>query len=118
MGVDCVCLPTQRSNASRARARVCVQKICFRRELWGSAISDWNGLRVALLNAQEVTRTKLGRLWRVFWSAHQRFFKQLCISLKVDTIVAEAREALEQGLAVIIGMQTTGEATDVFFTLA
>ena len=86
--------------------------LCGRRELWGSAISDWNDLREALLNAQQVTKTKLGRLWRVFWSAHQRFFKQLCISLKVGTIVTEARKALEQDNAVIIGMQTTGEATD------
>ena len=31
--------------------------------------------------------TPNGVLWRYFWGAHQRFFKQLCVSLKVDARV-------------------------------
>jgi hypothetical protein len=35
----------------------------------------------------------------------QRFFKMLCISLKVPTVVAEAKDALENGHCVVIGLQ-------------
>jgi len=42
---------------------------------------------------------------RMFWSCHQRFFKQLCLATKVPTIVAEAKQALANGMAVVIGLQ-------------
>jgi hypothetical protein len=28
-------------------------------------------------------------VWKTFWSAHQRFFKLLCIDLKLETVLAE-----------------------------
>lgn len=36
-------------------------------------------------------------LWGQFWSAHQRFFKYLCIAAKVPRLVALAREELARG---------------------
>ena len=36
-------------------------------------------------------------MWGQFWSAHQRFFKYLCISAKVNHCVALAREAVKAG---------------------
>ena len=36
-------------------------------------------------------------MWGQFWSAHQRFFKYLCISAKVMRCVALAREAVKTG---------------------
>lgn len=45
-----------------------------------------------------------------FWSAHQRFFKYLCIAAKVDRVVEVAKEELRNGNAVVIGLQSTGEA--------
>lgn len=36
-------------------------------------------------------------LWGQFWSAHQRFFKYLCISAKVRRLVELAKTELEQG---------------------
>lgn len=30
-------------------------------------------------------------VWKLFWSAQQRFFKLLCVGLKLDTVVAEVR---------------------------
>lgn len=36
-------------------------------------------------------------MWGQFWSAHQRFFKYLCISAKVFHCVALAREAVKAG---------------------
>jgi len=46
----------------------------------------------------------------VFWSAHQRFFRSLCIATKVDKTIALAKQSLRDGLCVVIGLQSTGEA--------
>lgn len=49
-------------------------------------------------------------MWGQFWSAHQRFFKYLCIAAKVNHAVVVAREAIKHGKCVVIGLQSTGEA--------
>lgn len=49
-------------------------------------------------------------MWGQFWSAHQRFFKYLCIASKVNHAVVVAREAVKCGKCVVIGLQSTGEA--------
>ena len=50
-------------------------------------------------------------LWRAYWSAHQRFFKEMCICSKVDQIVKQAKQYLEQDdYAIVIGLQSTGES--------
>jgi len=36
-------------------------------------------------------------MWGQFWSAHQRFFKYLCISAKVNACVRLARDAVKNG---------------------
>ncbi|XP_063770424.1 protein strawberry notch homolog 2 isoform X2 [Pseudophryne corroboree] len=49
-------------------------------------------------------------LWGQFWSAHQRFFKYLCIAAKVQRLVTLANQELSKGKCVVIGLQSTGEA--------
>lgn len=49
-------------------------------------------------------------MWAQFWSAHQRFFKYLCISAKVGHAVQLAKKSIEDGKCVVIGLQSTGEA--------
>lgn len=49
-------------------------------------------------------------MWGQFWSAHQRFFKYLCIAAKVNHAVQVSREAIKYGKCVVIGLQSTGEA--------
>uniref|UniRef100_H2VDN9 Protein strawberry notch homolog 1 n=1 Tax=Takifugu rubripes TaxID=31033 RepID=H2VDN9_TAKRU len=49
-------------------------------------------------------------MWGQFWSAHQRFFKYLCIASKVCRVVQLAREEVQNGKCVVIGLQSTGEA--------
>ncbi|XP_051973528.1 protein strawberry notch homolog 1-like isoform X2 [Xyrauchen texanus] len=49
-------------------------------------------------------------MWGQFWSAHQRFFKYLCIASKVGRVVQLAREEVKNGKCVVIGLQSTGEA--------
>ncbi|KAF8066309.1 strawberry notch-like protein [Scenedesmus sp. PABB004] len=51
-----------------------------------------------------------GDVMKAYWSGHQRFFKLLCIGLKLDTVIAEAKAALAAGMSVVIGLQSTGEA--------
>lgn len=41
---------------------------------------------------------------------HQRFFRSLCISLKVPHTIKLAKSSLTDGKAVVIGLQSTGES--------
>lgn len=72
--------------------------------LWAEALTvfqqaaDWIGLE------------SRKSLWGQFWSAHQRFFKYLCIAAKVQRLVELAKQELNQGKCVVIGLQSTGEA--------
>ena len=55
------------------------------REGFDAAARFWGErLRPALERAAQLTGVPAGALMRSFWGAHQRVFKQLCVSLKVD----------------------------------
>ena len=54
--------------------------------------------------------TPNGVLWRYFWGAHQRFFKDLCVASKVPAALQVARQSLKDNKCVVIGLQSTGEA--------
>ena len=45
-----------------------------------------------------------------YWAAHQRFWQQFLLCLKVDAVVDLTRKSLAAGKCVVIGMQSTGEA--------
>ncbi|KAK9798140.1 hypothetical protein WJX73_007295 [Symbiochloris irregularis] len=78
--------------------------------MYDGAVLLWQDLRTALVTALELTGSKSREVWKPYWSAQQRFFKLLCISIKVPTVVREARAALQAGHAVVVGLQSTGEA--------
>lgn len=79
-------------------------------EIYDQAALLWQRIFVALEEARQVTKASK-RLMSMYWGAHQRFFKQLIISFKVDFVAAETRRYVEEeGLAVVIGLQGTGEA--------
>uniref|UniRef100_A0A7M4FAU3 Protein strawberry notch homolog 2 n=1 Tax=Crocodylus porosus TaxID=8502 RepID=A0A7M4FAU3_CROPO len=73
-------------------------------QLWAEALmvfqqaADWIGLE------------SRKSLWGQFWSAHQRFFKYLCIAAKVRRLVELAKEELAKDKCIVIGLQSTGEA--------
>uniref|UniRef100_A0A8C3J6E8 Protein strawberry notch homolog 2 n=1 Tax=Calidris pygmaea TaxID=425635 RepID=A0A8C3J6E8_9CHAR len=73
-------------------------------KLWAEALmvfqqaADWIGLE------------SRKSLWGQFWSAHQRFFKYLCIAAKVRRLVELAKEELAKDKCIVIGLQSTGEA--------
>ncbi|XP_064639306.1 uncharacterized protein LOC135494911 [Lineus longissimus] len=78
---------------------------------YDTAAHLWNEMRKALDNALIRCKTSNSRVWSSFWGSHQRFFKQLCMGMKVPTIVQDAKEALANGCCVVLGLQTTGEAS-------
>ena len=45
-------------------------------------------LRVRLVRALEMTGTTSRDVWKPYWAAQQRFFKLLCISMKVPPAAA------------------------------
>ena len=57
-----------------------------------------------------MSRRQMSSMWRYFWSAHQRFFRQLCVAAKVPAVVRIASAAVQEGKCVVIGLQSTGEA--------
>ncbi|KAG7280140.1 LOW QUALITY PROTEIN: hypothetical protein CRUP_003767 [Coryphaenoides rupestris] len=61
-------------------------------------------------NLMEAEQRMKKSMWGQFWSAHQRFFKYLCIASKVRRVVQLAREEVHNGKCVVIGLQSTGEA--------
>lgn len=76
---------------------------------YDAAAQLWQDLRNALVIAVAATGAKAD-VWKPFWAAQQRFFKLLCVSMKVGAVVKEAKAALEAGYAIVIGLQSTGEA--------
>uniref|UniRef100_UPI00358DE5C9 protein strawberry notch homolog 1 isoform X3 n=1 Tax=Myxine glutinosa TaxID=7769 RepID=UPI00358DE5C9 len=75
-------------------------------QLWVMARERFQAA-ASLIEAEQRMRKAM---WGQFWSAHQRFFKYLCIGAKVARAVALAREELKNGKCVVIGLQSTGEA--------
>lgn len=47
-------------------------------------------------------------MWGQFWSAHQRFFKYLCIASKVKRVVQLAREEIKNGKVGCASTSTEG----------
>jgi hypothetical protein len=50
------------------------------------------------------------RMMSLFWADHQRFFKAMLMAAKVPALAAEALRAIQNQHAVVIGLQSTGEA--------
>ena len=81
-------------------------------DLYERCVVLWNQIRVAMIDAIQRLDNKTKRtLWSAFWSTHQRFFKQLCLVLKLPYVLERAKKALENDCCVVIGIQTTGEAS-------
>ncbi|KAK7104354.1 uncharacterized protein [Littorina saxatilis] len=80
------------------------------KKVYDMSAALWGEICRSLDIALSRTSTTANRIWTTYWGAHQRFFKQLCMGLKVPAVVAEAKAALETGHCVVIGLQSTGEA--------
>ena len=77
--------------------------------MYDAAVDWWNHAKTQLEMAiDKVGAPKL--LWRGYWAAHQRFFKELCICAKIDEVVRQAKDYLDQNCSIVIGLQATGES--------
>eukprot|EP00873_Tetraselmis_striata_P003882 jgi/Tetstr1/424146/TSEL_014753.t1 len=79
-------------------------------ETYNRSAELWCKLREEFMAAEAAGAEGSSRAWRIFWSAHQRFFRGMCMSAKVPAVVAKAEEVLAAGHCVVIGLQSTGEA--------
>ncbi|KAH9525542.1 Protein strawberry notch 1, partial [Bulinus truncatus] len=82
-------------------------------KVYNLAVEMWVEAREMFQKAAELIEAEhrmKKSMWGQFWSAHQRFFKYLCISSKVNHCVQLARDAVKSGKCVVIGLQSTGEA--------
>ena len=75
----------------------------------GSHSDDEAPLRLTVSKSSKIGPG--GQLLRYYWGSHQAFFKTLCMSLKLDAVVRIATEALADGKSVVIGLQSTGQAS-------
>lgn len=76
------------------------------RKLFDRAATFWSDrLLPAVLAAAQRTGAAAGVLTRAYWGVHQRFFKQLCVALKVPALVERVHRALHEGQSVVIGLQ-------------
>jgi hypothetical protein len=88
------------------------------RAVWDKAAALWARIREVLLvlhsslGANQISG-QLGKSMNQYWGAHQRFFRCLCVAMKVPACVTEARNALARNEVVVIGLQSTGEAAQV-----
>tara|TARA_B100000513_G_scaffold111919_1_gene48791 strand:+ start:1317 stop:6272 length:4956 start_codon:yes stop_codon:yes gene_type:complete len=50
------------------------------------------------------------RIMSHYWGCHQRFFRAMCMAMKVPHVVRLTQAALAANKCVIVGLQTTGES--------
>lgn len=83
------------------------------KKMYNECVELWMDAREMFEKAAElisVDNTRKTKIFSQFWSAHQRFFRYLCIAAKVKETVKLTHEALANGHCVVIGLQSTGEA--------
>jgi len=78
--------------------------------LYDAAVDFWEDLLQGLEKAVEIVGRDPSSLFRLYWGAHQSFFKQLLNSMKARFAIQEAEAALARGKCVVIGLLSTGEA--------
>ncbi|XP_071789882.1 protein strawberry notch homolog 1-like [Asterias amurensis] len=83
------------------------------KKIYNKAVRLWLAARERFMKAADLIGAEQRMrksMWGQFWSAHQRFFKYLCIASKVKHAVQLAKDAVKIGKCVVIGLQSTGEA--------
>ncbi len=61
---------------------------------YDEAVALWQSLRAKLEMAHQLVGSQSKEVWKSFWSTQQRFFKLLCVSLKVPFVVEQVRRCL------------------------
>ena len=61
------------------------------RKMYDDACGMISLIRSACIEAARRTGVEKKSIWSAYWSVHQRFFKLLCISMKVPEVIAAKR---------------------------
>ncbi|KAL3775057.1 hypothetical protein ACHAW5_001191 [Stephanodiscus triporus] len=79
---------------------------------YDGAVRWWLNVKNEINSALEFMNIPAPKLlWSIYWSAHQRFSREMCICAKIDAVVAQAKQYLQNDdHAIVIGLQSTGEA--------
>lgn len=75
-------------------------------QMYDRSTEFWN----LLFNIQRQISGKKRTFASQFWGTQMRFYKQMLMALKVPECARLALKAVEDGMAVVIGLQSTGEA--------
>ena len=84
--------------------------------MYDEAAGFWSDLHGCFTTALEILKVKekkshpASRVMSQFWGCHQRFFRALCMAVKVPEVTRIAKQAIADGKCVVIGLQSTGEA--------
>jgi hypothetical protein len=78
--------------------------------IYNKSVDLWVKIKNYITDRESLCDTSHKTLWSLYWGAHQRFFRYLCIAVKIRTCVQITKEAVRQGKSVVIGLQSTGEA--------
>jgi hypothetical protein len=68
------------------------------------AIDTWNKIRTYMQNLEEVALEKSPERMNAYWAAHQRYFKNLAMVLKVQEAVQLTNSAVLDGKAVVLSV--------------
>ena len=82
-------------------------------DIYDKAVKLWVQMVQSFKEAAELVNPdpKMRKtMWAQFWSAHQRFFKYMCIAAKVEHAIKVASKAVKCGKCVVIGLQFPDEA--------
>jgi hypothetical protein len=77
------------------------------RSQYDGAVALWLDMLQAVRGLPERPKLFMSRMW----SAHQRFFASMILAAKVPHAVQMVENALSEGKCVVIGLQSTGEAS-------
>lgn len=77
--------------------------------VYEEATKVWSTLLLHMERGVEKKVFKYNQVTSMYWGAHQRFFREMCIGAKTPALVNLVKEAIDAGNCVVIGLQSTGE---------
>ncbi|KXZ54936.1 hypothetical protein GPECTOR_3g106 [Gonium pectorale] len=80
------------------------------RVMYDRSVHLWNLIFKVMSQLPKDKRWKRDVRQSLFFSSHQRFYRQMLMASKVKRCAELAAEALNDGMCVVVGLQSTGEA--------
>jgi hypothetical protein len=85
------------------------------RIVYDQAVAWWTQMKQTLEQVLDFPLMRVNppnkMIWRIFWSSHQRFFKELAICAKIPYLAEDAKRMAARDCSIIFGLQSTGDAS-------